>query len=84
MAIKCPRILKAEAVGNSILRISFTNGDLKDYDITPLLKNPVFSPLRQPAFFKSFTIEPGGYALVWNDTIDLNEYELWSKGSAIQ
>jgi hypothetical protein len=84
MTVQCPRILKAEAVGDSILRITFTNGDLRDYDITPLLTNRTFSPLRQPAFFKSFTVESGGYAIVWNDAIDLSEYELWSKGSAVQ
>lgn len=84
MAVEYPRILNAEAVGDRILRVTFTNGDLRDYDITPLLTKPAFLPLCQPAFFKSFTIEPGGYGIVWNDDIDLSEYELWSKGSAVQ
>jgi hypothetical protein len=40
----------------------------------------MFSPLRQPAFFKNFKVEPGGYAIVWNEEIDLSEYELWKNG----
>jgi len=40
-------------------------------------------PLKQPAFFKNFTIEPGGYALVWNAEIDISEYELWKNGTVI-
>jgi len=36
----------------------------------------MFAPLRQPAFFKDFKIEPGGYALVWNVDIDISEHEL--------
>jgi hypothetical protein len=40
----------------------------------------MFAPLQQPAFFKSFKVEPGEYAVVWNEDIDISEYELWENG----
>ncbi|XGB42574.1 MAG: DUF2442 domain-containing protein [Nodosilinea sp. LVE1205-7] len=57
--------------------IEFTNQEVKVYDIRHLLENPTFAPLRQPLFFRTFQVEPGGYGIVWNDDIDLSEYELW-------
>ncbi|KPQ32876.1 MAG: Protein of unknown function (DUF2442) [Phormidesmis priestleyi Ana] len=43
----------------------------------------MFALLKHPAFFKSFKIEPGGYALTWSAEIDISEYELWKNGTAV-
>ncbi len=43
----------------------------------------MFAPLRQPAFFKNFKVEHGGYGIVWNEDIDLSEYELWKNGMTV-
>jgi len=72
-----PRVHKAKAIDDTTLIVEFTNQEVKKYDIRHLLDIPMFSPLRQPAFFKSFTIEQGGYGIVWNEEIDISEYELW-------
>lgn len=40
----------------------------------------MFAPLSNPDFFKKLSIESGGYGLVWNDEIDISEYELWRNG----
>ena len=40
----------------------------------------MFAPLKNPSFFKDFRIEAGGYGLVWNEDIDISEYELWENG----
>ncbi|MEH2027477.1 DUF2442 domain-containing protein [Nostoc sp.] len=47
------------------------------------LDTPMFSPLRQPAFLKNFKVEQGGYGIVWNEEIDLSEYELWKNGVSL-
>ena len=48
-----------------------------------LLDKPMFFPLKNPAFFRNFIIESGGYGLVWNEEIDISEYELWQNGISI-
>ena len=79
-----PKIVRAEAIGDRTIRVEFTSQDIKDYDISSLIEKPMFSPLQKPAFFKNFKVEPGGYGLVWNDDIDISEYELWIKGKTVQ
>jgi len=78
--MKYPRIHQTKAINDTTLVIEFTNQEVKRYDIRPLLETPMFSSLRQPAFFKNFKVEAGGYAIVWNEEIDLSEYELWKNG----
>jgi len=76
-----PKIIAAKAINNHTLIIQFSNREIKQYDITPLLAKTPFQPLKNPAFLKSFHIEIGGHALVWNEDIDLSEYELWRNGT---
>ncbi len=81
--MKYPRISKAKAINDRTLMIEFTNQEIKKYDIGYLLENPMFAPLSQPSFFKNFKIEEGGYGIVWNEDIDLSEYELWHNGVTV-
>lgn len=81
--MKCPRICQAKAINDHTLVIEFTNHEVKKYDIVYLLENTMFAPLRKPAFFKNFQVEQGGYGIVWNEDIDLSEYELWKNGITV-
>lgn len=83
-SIKYPKIHKARAINDNTLLIEFSNGEVKKYDIRHLLETPMFSLLRQPAFFRNFQVEPGGYAIVWNEEIDISEYELWKNGVILE
>ena len=76
-----PKIHHAKAVNHHVLSIEFNNGEKKLYDITPLLKNEMFLPLKNPDFFKNVQIEPGGHAVFWNEYTDISEYELWIHGT---
>jgi hypothetical protein len=40
----------------------------------------MFAKLQNPSFLKNFQIDSGGYGLVWNEDIDISEYELWKNG----
>ena len=76
-----PKIQNVITSGNRTLIVAFDNGETKKYDISRLLNNDMFSPLKEQAFFKNVQIEPGGYAVYWNDVIDISEYELWKNGT---
>jgi len=78
-----PKVQSAIAVDNHTLVIEFDNRQKKKYDITPLLEKDMFSPLKNPALFKSVKVEQGGYAIIWGNHIDLSEYELWRHGQEI-
>ncbi len=76
-----PRVVAVEAIADHVLKVSFANGAVKQYDVKPLLKIPLFRPLCDVGLFRKVHVEPGGYAVAWNERIDISEYELWQHGS---
>lgn len=81
--MKHPRINRAKAIDDITLVVEFDNQEVKKYDISRLWDIPMFFPLRQPAFFRNFKVEQGGYGIVWNEDIDVSEYELWKNGVTV-
>ncbi len=75
-----PKVKSASAIDNHNLLVVFDNNEKKIYDVKPLLERDMFSPLKNYSLFKAVKVEQGGYAVVWNNEIDISEYELWSKG----
>lgn len=62
------------------LLVTFVNGVLKIYDCNPLLRQRHFQSLKHEALFQAVAVDVGGYGIVWNDDVDLSEYELWHNG----
>jgi hypothetical protein len=75
-----PKIVSVQPIDDYQLIIEFSNHELRQYDVKPLLKKEMFAPLKNHGFFKNVQIEQGGYAISWNDDIDISEYELWING----
>lgn len=78
-----PKIKSANAIDDHTLIVEFENLEKRQYDITPLLNREMFYPLKNPSFFKNFSIDSSGYALVWTEDIDISEYEIWIHGSVL-
>ena len=51
------------------LLILFSNGEKKEYDVKPLLKSPIYKPLKSKALFNKVHAKYG--APVWNNKIDI-------------
>lgn len=77
-----PKIKTAVVADQNTLIVTFDNGEIKRYNISKLFANEMFLPLKNQAFFKNVKVEPGGYAVYWNDMIDISEYELWKNGTS--
>ena len=75
-----PRINYLEALPNYRLFLIFDNGEIKIYSLSKRLESPAFAPLKDKALFNTARLANGGYGVIWNDEIDLSEYELWEKG----
>lgn len=78
-----PIIKSAWVMGKHTLLVSFSNGEQRKYDVSPLLEREIFSVLRNPAFFRNVRVDAGGYALVWNEDTDISEYEIWTNGTPV-
>jgi hypothetical protein len=64
------------------LLVFFTNNEVKQYDVRPLLSE--WEPFRLldtiPGLFDNVYVDTGGYGVVWNDEIDLSCNELYNNG----
>lgn len=81
--MKPPRIQSVKAVDEHTLLVEFDNQQKRNYDVTPLLSKEMFSPLTNFALFQSVKVDSGGYAVMWNENIDISEYELWVHGQPL-
>ncbi|VEN73138.1 conserved hypothetical protein [Candidatus Desulfarcum epimagneticum] len=81
--MKYPTIKSVKTVEKNTLIVHFSNNEKRKYDVTPLLNKKMFSALKNSAFFKNVRIDTGGYALIWNEDIDISEYEIWRNGTPI-
>lgn len=67
------------------LMVKFINGEMKIYDIKPLMKKwKIFEELKEEKLFEQVKVDKGGYGISWNENIDLDCNELWSNGSLVQ
>jgi hypothetical protein len=60
-------IIHAEYVNDYVLRITFSNGEVRLVDFTPLMQKGICRKLQDIDYFKSFTLDP--FTIDWNDEI---------------
>ena len=78
-----PTIKYIEPLSDYRLFVIFDNGVIKVYSMKEKLQSPAFQPLQDIALFNQAHAASGGYGVVWNDRIDLSEFELWKNGVEI-
>lgn len=49
-------VTEATYLGGYRLKIRFDNGEIKAVDLEPHLDGPIFEPLKDPKFFKTFYV----------------------------
>jgi len=82
--MNAPRIKSVTPLEARRLLVTFVNGVQKVYDCQRILNLDRFQLLKREAFFKAVTVDPGGYGISWDDTMDLSEYELWNNGVEVK
>ena len=73
-----PRVVAAQLAGPHSLRLSFRDGVEKQVNLLPLLKGPIFRPLRNPAFFRQVRLDPVAGTVVWPNGADIAPETLYS------
>jgi len=63
------RTTKIEPLDDYRLRLFFSNGKIKYYDVKPLLSDEVYAPLKNKLLFNSVYVACS--AASWNDEIDI-------------
>ena len=73
-----PRITAVTARDDYTLLLTFANGEIRHFAITPYLGYPAFEPLRQVAFFKLARASHG--TVTWPKEIDFDPDTLYIEG----
>ena len=73
-----PRISAVAAHDDYILLLTFTNGEIRHFDMKPYLGYPAFEPLRQIAFFKLASVSHG--TVTWPREVDFDPDTLYLEG----
>lgn len=83
MSIKVKSVLPIE---NMLLRVVFNNDIVKTYDVNQLVDTfPIYKELiDNDPLFNQVQVDCGGYAIAWNEDIDISETELWENGKVIE
>lgn len=73
-----PKVTKVQVLENFELRLEFTDGSLKYFDVKPYLQYPAFEPLKQGSLFAKSHVANGTVA--WDDRLYLAPETLYLKG----
>ena len=79
------KVKSVKPMGNYKLEVCFENGEKKNYDVGALFeKYEDFRTLASvTGLFEQVRVDAGGYAVCWNDDLDIACNELWYNGVVI-
>ena len=67
-----PDIISVVALNPYVVRVGFSDGEVRDVDIEPLLNGTVFAPLRDPHEFRQVRVDEETGAVAWPGGADLD------------
>jgi len=67
-----PRVVAVEPLEDSRLRLTFTDGLIREVDLSGELWGPMAEPLRDPDYFRQVRVDPELGTIVWPNGFDLD------------
>ena len=71
------KITGAEYVKDYILRLTFSNGEVRTMDFTPVMQKGICRKLQDVDYFRSFTLDP--FTVDWNNEIGFAPQYLYER-----
>ena len=76
-----PRIILIKLLDDFLPELTFTNNEVRKFDMKPYLSYPVYEPLNDKVFFQKARVMMGTVA--WNDEIDMSPHTLYLEGRTV-
>ena len=70
-----PKAVKVEPLENYILKITFNNGEVKEFDVKPYMEHKSFKELKSVSMFN--TVKISGLSIAWANGADICPDELY-------
>ena len=74
-----PRVVEAHHVSAFVLRLRFDDGTDGEVDLEKEIWGPVFEPLRDPGYFRRFSVHPELQTVVWENGADFSPEFLYQQ-----
>ncbi|MDE3057628.1 MAG: DUF2442 domain-containing protein [Bacteroidota bacterium] len=78
------KIIEAEYLGDYKVRLTFSNGKVKDVNLAGKLTGEMFQPLRDKNIFMQFRLDRELGTIAWPNGADLAPYSLYEMGTIPQ
>lgn len=76
------KVRNVKPLDDMMLLVEFENDIIKKYDVRQLYDEfPMYIELENNELFNHVHVDCGGYAIAWNDLLDIPEVELWEGGT---
>lgn len=73
-------VISADYISGYLLKLTFSNGDVRLFDFSQIFDKGIFVKLQNPAYFRSFTLD--GWTVDWNNEIGFAPEYLYENGIA--
>jgi len=77
-----PDIVSVVPLDPYVVRVTFSDGEVRDVDIEPLLDGPVFGVLRNRDEFRRVGVDKQTGAVVWSNGADLDSDVIYGIAAA--
>ncbi len=75
-------VTEANYVTDYKIKVRFENNEVKVVDLGPHLDGPIFEPLKDIAYFKSFTVNQDIDTVTWPNNADFSPEFLYEVGQS--
>lgn len=66
-----PTVTSVQVISDYTVRLEFSDGLVREVDLSDRLTGPVFGPLKDPEYFAKVRVDPDGGTIVWPNGADI-------------
>lgn len=78
-----PPVKSATPLRPYVVRVVFSDGEVRDVDFEPVLDRPTFLPLRDPAFFGRVAVSEFRDTIEWPNGADIDPEVLYGLAESV-
>ena len=71
-------VTAAEHISGYLLKLTFSNGDVRTFDFSSIYDKGIFTKLQNPEYFRNYTLD--GWTVDWNNEIGFAPEYLYEQG----
>ena len=72
-----PKIIDVETLSDYKLKLHYENGEKRFFDVLPYIRGSWYGRLKEPAYFTTVHVLPGGAGIEWPEGQDIAPHELY-------